>query len=237
MKLLMPIMSVRNSKIILLILLGSILTMCLSLATNQNIFASQVWESPIAQFTYSDNWNLISIIGNGGGIVLQHVYEPSAQMNVAVFQDVGYNFVNIVEDYKQFHLDNGANIDQIISNLPGYYEFLISYSAPNGAYMIGNVQIQQIQDTNDIAIAEYSAESSKYQQYYDYSGIGVLTKLSPQEVDMNQNFNNPNQYANNDQNFNDQIFKLKTEINNMRYQTLSDSIDMMDGSNDWEFVD
>jgi hypothetical protein len=54
MKLLIPIISVKISKLISMVLLASILAISFSLVTSPNAFASHVWESTVAIFTYQN---------------------------------------------------------------------------------------------------------------------------------------------------------------------------------------
>jgi hypothetical protein len=92
MELFMIIMSVKMSKIISTVLLASILMISFSLVTSSNAFASQVWESSIAKFTYPDIWKIDEIVGNGEGIHLEHVYEPNVYVDRVVFQDSANGF-------------------------------------------------------------------------------------------------------------------------------------------------
>jgi hypothetical protein len=221
----MIIMSVKMSKIISMVLLASILAISFSLVTSSNAFASQVWESSIAKFTYPDTWKIYEIVGNGEGISLEHVNEPNVHVDRIVFQDSANGFVNLVEDIVKFYKNNGVKIEGIIKNVPGDYLFSISYTV-NGIYMIGGIDIQQFTNDNDVVLGAYYAESSKYQQYNDVSGFYVDTKLSPQEVSMNQNLidqSNTN-------------IQIQTAINNRNHETMMNIIDLMDGTDDYEYV-
>ena len=220
MKFLMALISTKTSKLIYIVLLASILAISFSLVTSPNAFASQVQDTPVAIYTYPDNWEIVQLQGNGEGISLKVVNEPYVYLDKVVFQDSATSFENLVEDTANFYMERGANIDGILQNVPGNYLFSITYT-DNGIYMIGWVNIRQI--TNDVIVSAYLAESSKYEQYNDFSGFSTFTKSSPQELSMNQNLG-------------DQIFQLQTDINNMRYETMMNTIDNIDGDNDFEFV-
>jgi hypothetical protein len=190
MKLLSQIISEKMSKLIPMVLLASILAISFSFVTSPNAFASQVWESSIAKFMYPDNWNIVKIIGNGEGISLQPINEPYVVLHYRVLQDSANGFGVIVENTKQFTMNKGFQIDEIIQNVPGEYIFTTS-GFNNGIDFIGLVHIVQISNTNDVLVTEYIGESSKYQQYNDRSGFFIYTYLSPQEV-LNQYRMDPN---------------------------------------------
>lgn len=173
MKLLTPTMPINISKLIPTVLLASILAISFSLVSSPNAFASQVWESSIAKFTYPDTWNIVRIIGNGEGISLQPINEPNVYLHTTVFQDSANGFVKLVEDIMQATMAKGFQIDEIIKNVSGQYIFSTS-GFNNGIDLIGCVQILQIAN-NDVVLTEYIAESSKYQQYSDPTGFYVLT--------------------------------------------------------------
>ena len=162
-----------------MVLLASILAISFSLVTSPNAFASQVWESSIAKFTYPDNWNIVLTIGNGEGIILQPINEPNVYAIKLVFQDSAHGFSNMVEAIKQTMMNTGFQIVEI-QNVPGEYIFSKS-GFNNGIDWEGVVLIQQTPNSNDVVISEYTSESSKAQQYNDGSGFFVSTYLSPIE--------------------------------------------------------
>ena len=180
MKLLVPIISIKMLKLIPMVLLASILAISFSLFTSPNAFATQVYESSIAKFEYPDNWNIFLNIGNGEGIYLQPINEPNVYMIKLVLQDSANSFSNMVEAIKQAMMNTGFQIDEL-QNVPGLYVFSKT-GFNNGIDWNGLVAIEQVPNSNDVVISEYTAESSKFQQYgSDGSGFFVSTYLSPQE--------------------------------------------------------
>jgi hypothetical protein len=176
----MPIVSVKLSKLIPMVLLASILAISFSLVTNPNAFASQVWENSIAKFTYPDDWKIVITIGNGEGIYLQPINEPNVYVIKRVYQDSANGFSTIVESIKQDMMNIGFKIEEV-KNEPGVYFFLKS-GFNNGIHWVGGVEIKQILNTNDVVITEYTGELSKMQQYYAHgSEFDVSTYPSLQE--------------------------------------------------------
>ena len=180
----MPIISVKMSRLVPLVLLLYIFALSLSLITFSNAFALQGWESPIAKFEFPDNWNISTINGNGEGISLQPINESNVDLTFTVFQDSDIIFGELVEYMKQFTMNNRLQINDIIKNVPGEYEYL--FGSQNGSNLIGLVNIQQIANTNDVLVTEYLTEQSKFQQYLDQSGFFVYTKLSSVEQGMSE---------------------------------------------------
>ena len=140
-KLLMPIISVKMPKLIPTVLLASILAISFSLVCS-NAFASQGWESPIAKFTYPDNWNIVQIIGNGEGISLQPANELNVYMHQMVYQDSANGFGRLVDDIIQRNINNGFET-LIQENMPGKVIILKKYfMLPN--YLYSNNKWDQI---------------------------------------------------------------------------------------------
>ena len=185
MKFLMAIMSVKISKLIPTVLLASILAISFALITSPNVFASQVQDTPIATFTYPDNWEIVETHPNG--FSFQPVNEQTVYVHKFVYLDSSNGFGQIVNDYLQMHRDEGFEVS-IIKNIPGDFWFDRSHSS-NGMSGVGFVWINHVPNSNDIVVTEYFAEPSKAQQYLDQTAFYVETKASPQEANRYQTLN------------------------------------------------
>ena len=122
MELLMPIMSVKISKLIPTVLLASILAISFYLLTSPNAFASQLRDTPIATYTYPDNWGIREIGGNGEFIAFQPVNAPSVYVVKWVFLDSAIGFSQIVNDFLQMNRADGFEVS-IRGQAPGNFVF------------------------------------------------------------------------------------------------------------------
>jgi hypothetical protein len=202
MKFLMAIMSVKISKLIPMVLLASIVTISFALVTSPNAFASQVQDTPIATFTYPDNWGIREIGGNGEFIAFQPVNEPSVYVVKWVFLDSAVGFSQIVNDFLQMNRADGFEVS-IRGQAPGNFVFARSLNSIDMP-AVGYVSINQASNSNDVIVSEYLAEPSIANQY-DVPGFSVETKSSPQEV---------NRYKT----LNDQASQIETDMRNENFK-------------------
>lgn len=188
MKLLNPLISIKISKLIPMILLTSILAISFSLGTSSNAFASLVQDTPVATYTYPDNWMIVGIQRNGEVISFQPINEPMVFVYKTVYRDFSNAFGQIVDKIMQNNINNGFEIS-IRNNEPGSFWFDRYDGTGLGYIWIGQVD-------NDVVVTEYFADPSKAQQYGDPRLFYVETKPSVQEVNRGQSLNNEMEYRN-----------------------------------------
>jgi hypothetical protein len=203
MKLLIPLLAPNISKLILMVLLTFILAISFALVTNHNAFASQVMDTPIATYTYPDNWEIIEIVGNGESISFQPVNEPRVFVHKTVYLDSSAVFGQIVYDFLQMHEAEGYMIS-MRENAPGSVLFDRSHSF-NGMSKVGYMWITQIPNSNHILVTDYTAEPSKASYYSDPYGFYVNIKSSPQVPNMSP--------------LNDQASQMEMEMRNDLYKS------------------
>lgn len=219
-KLLNSLISMSSSKLIPTILLASILVISFSLVISPNAFAYQVQDTPVATYTYPDDWMIVNIQGNGEVISFHPVNEPMVVVHKTVLLDSSNAFGQIVDDSMQNSINNGVEVS-IRNNEPGLFWFDRSDGTGVGYTWIGQVD-------NDVVVTEYFADPSKFEQYGDPRAFHVATKFSPQE-------------ANNNQNLNDQAFQIEMEGRNEMYNGMIESMknfgDSFNNDNDNSWTD
>jgi hypothetical protein len=174
----------------IIILISSILTISFSLVTSSNAFASQAYESSIGTLYYPDNWEIIEASGNNEAISFGPkisgnsqtfsfgpINESNVYMHKTIYQDYPNGFGRLVDHIIQLNTNYGFET-LIRENVTGNIIFE-RLGTINGIYMVGLVELKQI--NNYIEMIEYLAESSKYQQYNDFSGFSLYLKDIPDE--------------------------------------------------------